>query len=104
MVERESRTLATSLLSEEWVVEVRAIDNEVVEDAALTADVQFVAVRSLGDRRARSEKRHVHEIAAIAREAVDDILPYPLRTSDIRGVKRRQRVSDHIHGLGCNEP
>ena len=104
LIERESRPLAAALLPEERVVEVRAVDDEVVEDAPLAADIQFVAVRPLRDRRARGEQGHVHEIAAVAREPVDNVLPHPLRTGHIRGVKRRRQLADHRDGLGRHEP
>ena len=47
LIERERRPLSAALLAEKRVVEVRPVDDEVVEDAALAGDVQLVAVRPL---------------------------------------------------------
>ena len=104
LVESECRPLAAALLSEERVVEVRTVDDEVIENASLAADVELVAIRSLGNRGTGREQGHVHEVAAIAREPVDYILLHALRASDISGVKRWRQLADHGDGLGCHQP
>ena len=49
-------TLATDLLAEEPVVVIATIEADVVEDAALAVEVDFVAVGALRNADARSER------------------------------------------------
>ena len=70
-VEREGGPLAAALLAEERVVEVGAVDGDVVLDALLAVDRKLVAVGTLHDRDARRQLREVEEVAAVVREALD---------------------------------
>ena len=104
LIEGERGPLPAPLLSEERVVEVGAVDDEVVEDAALPGDVQLVAVRPLRDRRARREQRQVQEVAAVARQAVHHVLLNALRARDVRRVDGRRQFADDRHRLGRHDP
>ncbi len=92
LVECEGRALPAALLAEEGVVEVGAVDDEVVEDAALAADVQFVAVRPLGEGRARREQGQIEEVAAVRRQPFDHLVGEPLRSRHVVGGGRLVRV------------
>ena len=67
-VERERGTLAAALLAEERIVEVRAVDGDVVGDALLSVDGQLVAVRTLDDGHAGRELGQLEEVAAVVRQ------------------------------------
>ena len=67
-VERERGTLAAALFAEERIVEVRAVDGDVVGDALLAVDRQLVAVRPLHDGHAGRELGHLEEVAAVVRK------------------------------------
>ena len=103
LIEGEGRTLAAALLAEEGIVEVGAVDDEVVEDAALAADVERVAVRSLRDGGARCEQRQVHEVATVARKSIHHVLQNPLRAGDVRGVEGLRQFADDGDGLGRHD-
>ena len=103
LVEREGGPLPAPLLAEERIVEVRPVDDEVVEDAALAADVQLVAVRSLRDRRAGGEQGQVQVVAAVARQAVDHVLLDALRAGHVSGVDHARRFADDGHRLGRHD-
>ena len=75
LVEGERGTLAAALLAEEGIVEVGAVHDEVVEDAALAVDVQLVAVRPLGNGGSRRQEGQVHKIAAVAGQRVHHLFP-----------------------------
>ena len=70
-VEGEGRALAAALLAEERVVEVGAVDRDVVVDALLAVDRELVAVRALHDGDAGRELGEVEEVAAVVRQALD---------------------------------
>ena len=74
LAEGEGGPLAAPLLAEEGVVEVGAVDDEVVEDAPLAADVELVAVGALRDRDPGGEEREVEVVAAVVGEPVDHLL------------------------------
>ncbi len=65
------RALAAHLLTEESVIVVAAIEADVVEDAALAVDVDFVAVRTLRNTDAGSERKQIFELAAENRSRSD---------------------------------
>ena len=94
LVERERGTLSAALFPEEGVVEVGAVHDEVVEDAALSVDVQFVAVRPLGDGRPGREQRQVHEVAAVARHRIHHLFPEPLGAREVRGFDRGRQLAE----------
>ena len=94
LVERERGALSAALFPEEGIVEVGAVHDEVVEDAALPVDVQFVAVRSLGDGRPGGEERQIHEVAAVARHRIHHLFPEPLGAREIRGFDRRRQLAE----------
>ena len=64
-------SLAAALLSEEWIVEVGAVYHDVVVDAALSSDAEYVAVGSLRDRDTRSKKRETQKVAPVVGERGD---------------------------------
>src|SRR6185503_2779380 len=63
--------LAAHLLAEEAVVVVAAVEADVVEHAALAREIDLVAVRSLNDADATSERQQVLELAAENRRVGD---------------------------------
>ena len=103
LVEGEGGALPAPLLAEEGVVEVGPVDDEVVEDAALAADVQLVAVGPLRYRRTRGEQGQVHEVAAVTRQRVHYVLLDALRARDVRGVDHARRLADDGHRLGHHD-
>ena len=104
LVEGEGGPLPAPLLAEEGVVEVGPVDDEVVEDAALPADVQLVAVRTLRDRRARGQQGQIQVVAAVARQRIDHVLLDALRAGHVGGVDRPRRLADDGHRLGRHDP
>ena len=104
LIECERRALSPALLAEERIVEIGPVDDEVVEDAALAANVELVAVRSLGDGCAGCEERQVHEVAAVARQPVHHLFQHALRAGDVRGVERCRQLADDRDGLGGHDP
>ncbi len=72
-VEREGRPLPPTLLTEERVVEVRAVDRDVVVNPPLPRDGQLVAIRALDDRDVRREQGEIDEITSVIREARDGL-------------------------------
>ena len=75
--------LAAHLLAEEAVVVVAAVEADVVEDAALPGEGDFVAVRSLHDADAGRERQQVLELASEDRRS--------LRSSSRRACSRGGR-------------
>ena len=65
------RALAAGLLAEEPVVEVAAVEADVVEHAALAGERDFVAVGALHDAHARRQREQVFELAAEDRRRLD---------------------------------
>src|SRR5215470_13566399 len=57
------RALAAELFAEEAVVVVAAVKADVVKDAALAIEIDFVAVRALGNGNARSEGKQIFKFA-----------------------------------------
>src|SRR5262249_530015 len=57
------RALSACLLAEEPVVVVAAVQRDVVENAALSVDVDFVAVRTLRDADARRQREQIFKLA-----------------------------------------
>ena len=55
--------LASHLFAEEAVVVIAPVEADVIEDAALAVEVDFVAVRSLHDADAWSQSQQVLELA-----------------------------------------
>ena len=68
-VEGERWALTTALLAEERVVEVRAIDGDVVVNAALSTDRDHVTVGSLRDGDVGCEQRKIEIIASVVRQS-----------------------------------
>ena len=64
-------SLAAHLLAEETVVIVATVETDVVEDAALAVDVDFVAVRALNDAHAGGQREEIFKFPAENRSAVD---------------------------------
>ncbi len=56
-------TLTAELLAKETVVVVTTVEADVVEDTALTVEVDLVAVGALGNRDTRSESQQVFKFA-----------------------------------------
>ena len=100
LVESERRALAAPLLAEERVVEVGAVDDEVVEDAALAADVQLIAVGPLGERSARCEQGQVEEVPAVHGQPLDHLVGEPLGGRHVFGRGRPVGVRRHRDLLG----
>ena len=95
LIEREGGSLSAPLFAEKGVVEVGPIDNEVVEDAALAADVELVAVGALRDGDAGGKQGEVEEIAAIRGQAVHDLLREALRAGYVLGVEEDVALPGH---------
>ena len=93
-IERERRPLATALLAEERIVEIGAIDRDVVVNAALSADAEHVAVGALSDRDVRSEEREVEIVAAVVRKRAHDFGGEVCRFRRERGIDRRDLGDD----------
>ena len=55
--------MAAHLFAEEAVVVIATVEADVVEDAALAVDVDFIAVGSLRDADARSQRKEVFKLA-----------------------------------------
>lgn len=64
-------SLAAGLLAEEAVVVITAIEADVVEYAALPVDIDFIAVRSLGNADAGCQSEQVFKLATEDRDALD---------------------------------
>ena len=67
-IERERRPLASALLAEERIVEIRTIDADVVVGATLARDADHVAIRSLRAGHVRRQQRQREEIAPVVRQ------------------------------------
>ena len=80
--------LTAALLAEERVVGVGAVDHHVVVDAALAADADLGAVRSLDDADGRRQLDEVDEVAAVDRQLGHRLFV------DQRGLLRTRRL-DH---------
>ena len=63
--------MAAALLTEEPVVEVAAIEADVVEDPTLPGEIYLIAVRPLCNAYSRRERQQVLELAAEDRRLVD---------------------------------
>ena len=84
------RLLAAGLLAEEAVDAVAAIKADVVEDASLSVDANFVAIRTLDGADAGRKREQVLEFAAQHRRGLDDLI-----------VERRgQGIRNNIHLRG----
>jgi hypothetical protein len=91
-IERERGTLAAALLAEERIVEVGAVDGDVVGDALLSVDRKLVAVRPLHDGHAGRELGELEEVAAVVRQIGDRFLAEP------RGPFRARRFDERRLG------
>src|SRR5437899_12644855 len=58
------RALTAHLLAEEAIIVVAAVEADVIEDAALPVNVDFVAVRPLHDAHAGSQREQILKFAA----------------------------------------
>ena len=96
-VEREGRPLATALLTEERVVEVRPVHRHVVVDPALARHRQLVAVRPLDDRDVRREQGQADEVSPVVRQARDDVRRQGRRRLGLRHIHHRLTRLDR-HG------
>ena len=67
-IEGEGGPLSAALLAEEGVVEVGAIDGDVVGNSLLAVDRELIAVRALDDGHSRSELGQLQEVAAVVRQ------------------------------------
>src|SRR5262245_26225997 len=67
----DRRALAAGLLPEETVVVIAAVEAYVVKDAALAVEIDLVAVRTLSDAHAGSERQQVFKLAAQNGRAAD---------------------------------
>ena len=91
-IERERRALSAALLAEERIVEVGAIDGDVVVDAALSADAEHITVGTLRDRDVRRERREVEIVAPVVGKPAHDFrraAASPRRSSFDRSVSVR---------------
>ena len=86
LAEGEGRPLPAPLLAEEGVVEVGPVHDEVVEDAALAADVELISVGALRDRDAGSQKREVQVVAPVVGKPVNHLFGQAGRAGHILGV------------------
>ena len=73
-IEGEGGALTPALLAEEWVVEIGAVYRDIVVDAALSGNGQFVSVRSLHDAHAGSQERKVQKIAPVVGQVLYRLL------------------------------
>ena len=64
-IEGEGRALTPALLAEEGVVEIGAVYRDIVVDAALSGNGQFVSVRPLDDAHAWSQEREIEKISPV---------------------------------------
>ena len=103
-IERERWTLPSALLAEERIVEVCAIDGDVVVNAALSADAQHVAIGALSDRDVRSEKRQVEIIAPVVRQRAHDFGGEVRRFGRESGIDRGHRGHDSHAGELSGRP
>ena len=100
-IERERRTLSAALLAEERIVEVGAVDGDVVRDSLLSVDRQLIAVGSLHDRHAGRELREVEEVASVVRQSTHRFLIDARRSFSPGGFdQRRLRGDDDLLGHG----
>ena len=116
-VEGEGRPLAAALLAEERVVEVRAVDRDVVGDALLAVDRELVAVRALYDAHPGRELGEVEEVPAVVGQAADGGVVDAVRAFRARGLDEGNVGGDHhlllhrrhlqhqgeVHGLADRE-
>ena len=94
-IEGERRPLAAALLAEERIVEVGAVDRDVVVNALLPGDRQLVAVGSLDDRHLRGEQRQVQVVAPVVRQTGHRGARQARRVLRLRGFDYRRRRLDH---------
>ena len=95
LIEGKRRPLSAALFAEKGIVEIGAIDHEIVEYAALPADVEHVSVGALPDGYAGGEQGQVEEIAAIVGQAVHDVLGKALRAGSVFRVQERRVLGGH---------
>ncbi len=99
-VEGEGRPLAAALLAEEGVVEVGAVDRDVVLDALLAVDRELLAVRALDQRDSRGELGQLEEIAAVVGDAVEHLAVDLDRVRRAGGLDQRAFRGHHDRFLG----
>ncbi len=101
-VECEGRTLATALLAEERIIEVGAVDRDVVVNSLLPTDRQLVAVRTLDDRHVGREQRQVQVVAPVVGQPRDRFVRQAGGARHLRRLDDRLRRFDHdrlqLHG------
>ena len=73
-IEGEGRALTPALLAEKRVVEIRAVHRDVVVDAALPADREFVSIGTLDDAHAGGQEREVEEVAPVVGQVLHGVL------------------------------
>ena len=94
-VEGEGGPLAAALLTEEGVVEVRAVDGDVVGDALLAVDRELVAVGSLHDADPGRELGELEEVPAVVGEPADGGVVDAVGALGPRRLDQRRRRGHH---------
>ena len=110
-IKGEGRALAAALLAEEGIVKISAIHRDVVVNAALPADAQFVAVGALDNGHTWGQQRQAEEIAPVVGQVLHRLfgqargwlaLGYIHRGQgrlDDHFLHLRQHFDDQFHGL-----
>ncbi len=93
-VEGEGGTLAAPLLPEKGIVEVGAVHRDVVVDAALAGDGEFLSVGSLDDRDVRGQQRQVEKIAPVVGQPLHRLIRETGRCLGAGRIDRRRRGHD----------
>ena len=94
-VEGEGGPLAAALLTEEGVVEVRAVDGDVVGDALLAVDRELVAVGALNDADPWSELGEIEEVPPVVGQPPDRRVVDAGRALRARGLHEGDVGGDH---------
>ena len=100
-IEGERRPLPAALLAEERIVEVRAIDRDVVRDALLAVDRQLVAVGALHDGDPGRELGELEEVAPVVRQPFHRFLVDACGAFGARGLDQGRRRGDDNFLSGC---
>ena len=87
-VKGEGRALPPALFPEEGIVEIRAIDRDVVVNAALPGNGQFIPIRPLHDAHARGQQGEVEDIAPIVGQVSHGFFGQARRRLALRDVHR----------------
>src|SRR5436190_1206687 len=94
--------LSTDLLAEEAVVIVAAIEADVIENPALSGEVDFVAIRTLHDTYSRREGQKILEFSAQNWRGAYRAIRERSARFRLRGIDRRSTHDFHSFALRRN--